>query len=737
MPVAIPDVANVTSTLTITGIAAGQVIDDATVNLTIAHTKDSDLQITLVAPDGTRIILVNHEGGSGQNFTNTTLDDAALLPIADGEAPFTGSFVPEQSLSGLVGKGLNGTWTLDINDTVPLNAGTLLHWSLNLTPGVVSTALTSGNLMDQDANSIGGETPKAGATTSANDVYATPDPENGVLLNATNDTYLLVAPYASDSLPIIVAGPVVQAISGTGFNGPRTFDGSAETIGPDAENDSTIAVPDYTGGTITALTVAATISYPVDADLTLSLIGPDGQSVVLAQGLAGADFTGTTFSDSAPFSITGATAPYGGTFRPEESLLAAFGGITPTGSWTLEITDTGTNSGTLTNWSLSFATDQDALALNKDVSSVDVTFDRDMNPATVTPASVLGITGPDGPIIKAYTYIATATPQALPTTPTTGVGTPLDSGLFISDDGTFLIGHLEVQINVTSTSDLGLTFELKGPRRHDDRAGLGRRRGRLHRHELRRLGDVDDRRVDGPLHRHLRAGAAAGDLRRQEARRRVDAGGRQPPRRDDGDAQQLGPDRDPGGDDHARPARDRPQPGLPADLPDQLPDAAGERDLLRPARLDDHRHQRQRAGHQPERRPGAPEQHGQRRLGPGGLPVDGRSGGDPGVEVDRLDRERRRRVRDPDGLAGTEHHLPERPRPDGDPGRPRRHPRSSSSAGSAAPGRRRTSATRSSRTRRRRRSRRPGRRSSAPPATSPRSRSTCSSAAWWRGRTRW
>jgi hypothetical protein len=57
-----------TSTLTVAGIPADQVISDVNVNLRLTHTFDGDLILTLIAPDGTRVLLANQRGGSGDNY---------------------------------------------------------------------------------------------------------------------------------------------------------------------------------------------------------------------------------------------------------------------------------------------------------------------------------------------------------------------------------------------------------------------------------------------------------------------------------------------------------------------------------------------------------------------------------------------------------------------------------------------------------------------------------------------
>lgn len=181
------------SLLSITGVPTNQSIFKVTVNLSLRHTFDADLVITLVHPDGTRILLSDTNGGSGQDYINTTFDDAAAFPIFFFGAPFTGRFRPEQRLGLLNGKGINGTWTLEIRDQFAADIGTLLNWSLEIESGIVIAASTaSGNRMDQDADATQGEDP--------GDVYAVPRPLGGVPGRP---------PYDTATLPLIVPGPRV------------------------------------------------------------------------------------------------------------------------------------------------------------------------------------------------------------------------------------------------------------------------------------------------------------------------------------------------------------------------------------------------------------------------------------------------------------------------------------------------------------------------------------------------
>ena len=136
VPKAIPDdnATGVTSNLVLSG--AG-VIQDLDVRIpSLDHTYDSDLTIALIAPDSTTVLLSNHRGGSGDNFTNTVFDDEAATAISAGVAPFSGSFRPEQPLSAVDGIPAAGTWKLKVVDSVAADTGTLAAWGVRETrPG--------------------------------------------------------------------------------------------------------------------------------------------------------------------------------------------------------------------------------------------------------------------------------------------------------------------------------------------------------------------------------------------------------------------------------------------------------------------------------------------------------------------------------------------------------------------------------------------------------------------------
>lgn len=119
-----------------------------TVCLNITHTWDSDLNIDLIAPDGTDIMLLSGVGGSGDNFTNTCFDQSVATSIVSAAAPFTGTFKPMNTLGNANnGQNGNGTWKLRIVDTYPADAGNLLSWSITFGPGAaLPNVFTSSNL---------------------------------------------------------------------------------------------------------------------------------------------------------------------------------------------------------------------------------------------------------------------------------------------------------------------------------------------------------------------------------------------------------------------------------------------------------------------------------------------------------------------------------------------------------------------------------------------------------------
>jgi uncharacterized repeat protein (TIGR01451 family) len=131
----------ISSPVTVSGLEAAAKI---TVSVYAQVTYAEGLTFTLTSPDGTSVLLSQFNGGLVANYgagcsplTETTFDDAASTPIADGTAPFIGSFQPEQPLSTFLpssGTNLNGVWRLNVTDEFSDDPATLECWSLNVEP---------------------------------------------------------------------------------------------------------------------------------------------------------------------------------------------------------------------------------------------------------------------------------------------------------------------------------------------------------------------------------------------------------------------------------------------------------------------------------------------------------------------------------------------------------------------------------------------------------------------------
>ena len=115
---------------------------------------------------------------------------------------------------------------------------------------------------------------------------------------------------------------------------------------------STLVIGDK--GSIVDVDVELDITHLWDEDLDVFLRAPDGTLVELFTDVGGwgENFNGTILDDEASLSITEASAPFTGSFRPEGD-LSVLDGKSITGTWILKITDdSGTISGTLNSWSL-------------------------------------------------------------------------------------------------------------------------------------------------------------------------------------------------------------------------------------------------------------------------------------------------------------------------------------------------------------------------------------------------
>jgi subtilisin-like proprotein convertase family protein len=161
-PLAIKDNGTITSTI---AVPDSFIVGDLDVKVTIQHARDPDLDVFLIAPDGTRFELFTDVGTTkSKNFTGTVLDDGATTSIALGKAPFTGTFRPEGNLSAVEGKQAQGNWKLEITDDQKQSTGTLNSWSIYVT----SAGVPASNFIDTNPTMLG----NAGMNAARNNYFS-------------------------------------------------------------------------------------------------------------------------------------------------------------------------------------------------------------------------------------------------------------------------------------------------------------------------------------------------------------------------------------------------------------------------------------------------------------------------------------------------------------------------------------------------------------------------------------
>jgi autotransporter-associated beta strand protein len=136
----VPDIGTIESTNTVASWSGGPVAKIA-VSLWLVAPFSGDMTLTLIAPDGTPVLL-SSGNGAGANFgtgsadaNRTTFDDAGATAITAGASPFVGTFRPQASLATLLASNPVGNWRLRLQDGFGSGSpDTLRAWSLFLYP---------------------------------------------------------------------------------------------------------------------------------------------------------------------------------------------------------------------------------------------------------------------------------------------------------------------------------------------------------------------------------------------------------------------------------------------------------------------------------------------------------------------------------------------------------------------------------------------------------------------------
>jgi gliding motility-associated-like protein len=120
VPITVAGVGNINTT---TGLRS--------VCINITHPFVSDLWVYLRAPNGAYIPLSYNNGGSGADYTNTCFTMTASTFIFNGNAPFTGNFIPDYPLGWFNNNiNANGVWDLCVQDGYEGDVGTINNWNI-------------------------------------------------------------------------------------------------------------------------------------------------------------------------------------------------------------------------------------------------------------------------------------------------------------------------------------------------------------------------------------------------------------------------------------------------------------------------------------------------------------------------------------------------------------------------------------------------------------------------------
>ena len=278
-----------------------------TINIT--HPAAGDLDIVLVSPVGPQRNL-SDDNGAGANYVATTFSDTATTAITAGAAPFTGTFLPEETLSNAAGFGGvsgAGAWALKVGDDTTTNTGTINRWTLALCIDTTVTAVCGNGFVEaaetcDDGNTTAGD----GCSTTCQVELSCPVGQLPVLVTSTN----------------------------------------ALTIIPDGDTATGVTTPiaiAATGTVRSAVAVLNSLPHAFGGDLDIYLQSPLGTQRALTLDISGANFFSTMFSDAAAAALP-ATAGHRGRFRPAQTISGAspgsgFAGEGSAGIWNLRTFD--------------------------------------------------------------------------------------------------------------------------------------------------------------------------------------------------------------------------------------------------------------------------------------------------------------------------------------------------------------------------------------------------------------
>ncbi|MEN0003837.1 MAG: proprotein convertase P-domain-containing protein, partial [Bacteroidota bacterium] len=393
-------------------------IDDLlSICVTMEHSWLFDLDVSILCPNGTEVILQSQEFIANEVFLGIPFEgDDFMTPDPPGQGVGweycwtpnatngnwtqyvnannpgtlpTGDYSAFGDLTDLLGCPLNGEWTIIVQDQWGSDNGWIFEWSINFDPSIFPTIETfTPPIIDytwEDNPSI--------VYFSQDSIVATPvnAGTSSYIFSVTNefgcefDTSINVMvlpdthpdcydcreninPAPDDIIcegesSLIDVSNNVQTENTITFESYPSYPFGAANHPPSNPYANTIEVNSVSPLTLTDPTtqlesVCIDIATDWNSDLAIFLRAPNGAEIPLSTGNGGGsdNYTNTCFSPTATTPITGGTGPFTGTFSPEGN----FGDLVGTdinGPWSIIVSDQfGPNDvGEFISWSISFS----------------------------------------------------------------------------------------------------------------------------------------------------------------------------------------------------------------------------------------------------------------------------------------------------------------------------------------------------------------------------------------------
>ena len=384
--------------------------------VTMEHSWMRDLQIELICPDGTTVLLHDHPGQTGgQVYLGQPIDSDGTNPTPGIGATYCwtpdapnptwiqyantnpvstlpeGDYSSFEPLSNLLGCPLNGEWTIRVTDLWNVDNGFIFSWGITFSDDLYPNLETfTPNLIDYEwvhnptiyaygPDSAGINASPVNAGDAAYTFTVTDD------FGCTHDTtvnFLVLPPTHPDchscddvfgpfpdvaicegeTVQIDVRNPAFDPdadITFEAFPNYRIGNANHPPASPYANtiNVNSILPTVINDATLDVTSVCVDLTTNFDADIVFLLEAPNGQQLELSSnnGGGGDNYTQTCFTPTATTPITQGTAPFTGNYQPEGD-WSVLNGNSTNGNWTLLVSDAFAvnDFGTLNQWSITF-----------------------------------------------------------------------------------------------------------------------------------------------------------------------------------------------------------------------------------------------------------------------------------------------------------------------------------------------------------------------------------------------